>query len=276
MLTDIMASQTANRLSIVLTIHNEAAQLEACLTGLDFADELVIVLDRCTDGSRNIALHYGARLVEGNWPLEGDRRNAGIEACTGDWILELDADERVTPELGSELRRLTDSKPPSGYFLVPFDNYIGSKLVRYGWGASFGVGASPRFFARGCKKWGIERVHPKLTLSGQRRWVQAHMIHYVDRDISDMLLRLDRYSTAHAQDLCASGDIGRFSHNIRRIFSRFWKCYIARHGYREGGYGFLIAVCAGLYPILSHLKAQLETEAHTNGATRNQFSSEKP
>ena len=84
------------------------------------------------------------------------------------------------------------------------------------------------------------------------------MIHYVDRDISDMIARLDRYTTARARDLRASGDIGSFGHNIRRIFSRFWKCYVRRRGYREGQYGFLIALMAGLYPILSYLKASLE------------------
>jgi len=75
-----------------------------------------------------------------------------------------------------------------------------------------------------------------------------------------MIRRLDRYTTARAQDLRSSGDIGSFGLNLRRIFSRFWKCYVARKGYREGPYGFLIALMAGLYPILSYLKARLETE----------------
>ena len=75
-----------------------------------------------------------------------------------------------------------------------------------------------------------------------------------------MILRLDRYTAARAADLRASGDIGGLGGNIRRIFTRFWKCYIIRKGYLEGAYGFLIALMAGLYPILSHLKARLERE----------------
>ena len=86
------------------------------------------------------------------------------------------------------------------------------------------------------------------------------MVHLVDRDISDMLHRLDRYTTARALDLRDSGDIGTLPANTRRIFSRFWKCYVARKGYREGPWGLLIALMAGLYPILSHLKARLEQE----------------
>ena len=86
------------------------------------------------------------------------------------------------------------------------------------------------------------------------------MDHYVDRNISDMILRLDRYTTVRARDLRESGDIGGFAHNVRRIFSRFYKCYVTRKGYREGQYGFLIALFAGLYPIMSYLKARLEAE----------------
>src|SRR5262249_57744799 len=78
-------------------------------------------------------------------------------------------------------------------------------------------------------------------------------------DISEMLGRLDRYTTARAADLRDSGDIGSYGQNLRRIVSRFCKCYVGRRGYREGPWGFLIALCAALYPILSYLKARLET-----------------
>jgi hypothetical protein len=86
------------------------------------------------------------------------------------------------------------------------------------------------------------------------------MAHYVDRNISDMIQRLDRYTSARALDLRDSGDIGSAFHNYRRIVSRFWKCFVSRKGYREGGLGFLIAVCAGLYPLLSYLKARYADE----------------
>jgi len=84
--------------------------------------------------------------------------------------------------------------------------------------------------------------------------------HHVDRNVSDMIRRLDSYSTARAKDLRESGEIGSTANNVRRLFSRFFKCYVMRKGYREGGYGLLIALFAGLYPLLSHLKARLETD----------------
>lgn len=246
-----------NRLSAVVVVHDEEEQLRDCLARLDFADELVVVLDRCGDGSRAIAGEYGATLVEGSWPLEGPRRHAGIAACSGDWILEVDADERVGEDLATEIREAI-AKAEDGYFLVPVDNYVGDRLVRHGWGGSFGKSSAACLFARGCKKWGNQRVHPEVVLAGPRRRLNAPLKHFVDRDISDMLARLDRYTTLRAMDLRESGDVGGLGRNLRRIFGRFYKCYVSRRGYREGAWGLLIALLAALYPILSHLKARLE------------------
>jgi len=247
-------------ISAVVVVHNEEAQLAECLKTVSFANELVVVLDRCTDRSKEVALSFNARVIEGAWELEGPRRHAGIDACAGAWVLEVDADERVLPELADEIRRVAGHSLAS-WHLIPVDNYIGERLVRYGWGASFGKGAYAGLYRQGAKRWGNERVHPKVTLAGaQGPTLRGRLIHLVDRNISDMLGRLNRYTSARAKDLRESGDIGSYARNVRRIFSRFWKCYVARRGYREGPYGFLIALCAGLYPILSYLKARLDKE----------------
>ena len=216
------------------------------------------MLDRCNDRSREIAQGFTDRLIEGAWEREGPRRHAGIAACRGDWILEIDADERVTPHLADEIRHVVATSP-AAWHLVPVDNFVGDRLVRWGWGASFGRSAHAALFRKGAKKWGDQRVHPSVSLSGEQGpALVSPILHYVDRDISEMLRRLDRYTSARAQDLRDSGDIGSYGHNLRRIPSRFWKCYVGRKGYREGQWGFLIALCAALYPILSYLKARLE------------------
>ncbi len=247
-------------ISAVVVVHNEEGQLADCLKTLDFVDELVVVLDRCTDKSTEIARLFTSRLIEGGWEREGPRRHAGIDAVTGAWVLEVDADERVPPALAEEIRRVAEQSTVS-WHLIPVDNYIGDRLVRYGWGASFGKGAFAGLYRQGAKRWGNQRVHPEVTLAGsQGPTLEGRLVHLVDRNISDMLARLDRYTAARAKDLRESGDIGSYRRNVRRIFSRFWKCYVARRGYREGPYGFLIALCAGLYPILSYLKARLEKD----------------
>lgn len=248
-------------LSAVISVHNEAHQLAACLETLAFADEIVVLLDKCTDASKDIAARFTDRVIDGAWAIEGARRNAGIDACQGTWIFEIDADERVSAELAREILA-TVQNTTADWHEIPVDNYIGAHLVRWGWGASFGKAAYPGLFRKGVKQWGMQRVHPSLTWSGRKGdMLESRLAHYVDRDISDMIKRLDNYSSARALDLLDSGDIGSFSNNIRRFFSRFIKCYFCRKGYREGGYGLLIAIFAGLYPLLSHLKARYAQEA---------------
>ena len=249
-------------LSGLVVVHNEEDQLKACLDTLKFCHEVVVVLDKCTDRSKDIALAWGARIIEGEWAIEGDRRNQGIQACQGLWILEVDADERIPPTLAEEITQVIHLSPYAVH-AIPFDNYIGQTLVRYGWGAYFGVRRKPILFRKGAKTWGQQHVHPKIELSlNQGPELQGRVVHYVDRDITDLLHRLNRYTSLSALDIRAkaqtTGVKEGYGKNIRRLFSRFYKCYIRHKGYREGKWGFLIALCAGLYPLLSYLKAELE------------------
>ena len=251
------------KISALIVARNEEARLPDCLASIAFADEIVVVLDRTTDASTALAQAAGARVIEGGWELEGERRNTGIAACTGDWILEVDADERVSPDLAAAIRA-TIAESRFAWHQVPVDNYIGTRLIRHGWAGSFGTTSVPRLFRRGAKRWRAQRVHPGLDWTGEQGppiRVGA-LIHLVDRDISDMLRRLDRYSSAKAADLIASGNIGTLRANVRRFFSRGFKSYVSRKGYREGAWGVLLALCTGAFPLLSFLKARLEPEKH--------------
>lgn len=246
------------KLSAVISIRNEEKQLAECLERLSFADEIVVLLDKCDDASMDIARRFTDRLVEGAWDTEGQRRNAGIESCRGEWIFEIDADERAPEALALEILSTVETSIHDWHEIL-VDNYIAGKLVRWGWGASYGKAAYPGLFRKGVKVWGDQRVHPRLTWTGVKGpMLKNRLDHYVDRNVSDMIKRLDSYSTARAKDLRDSGEIEPLSTNVRRLFSRFIKCYVFRKGYREGGYGFLIALFAGLYPLLSHIKAKLE------------------
>lgn len=250
------------KLSALVVAHNEEKRIEACLEKLAFTDEIVVILDKCTDNTKELAAKFTDKLFEGSWDIEGDRRNYGISCCSGDWVLEVDADEHVPSDLADEVRQTIETTKYD-YHEIPVDNYVGDVCISYGTGASYSKAAYPGLFKKESKTWGNQRLHPALSWNapnGKGAMLKYRLNHYVDKNISDMIKRLDSYSSARAKDLRESGKIGNLPDNIRRFFSRFIKCYFFRKGYKEGGYGFLFALFAGLYPLISFLKAKLEKD----------------
>jgi glycosyltransferase involved in cell wall biosynthesis len=241
-------------LSALVVVRNGEADLPGCLESVRFADELVVVLDRCTDGSKAIAERFGARLVEGAWDIEGPRRNAGLAACSCDYTLEIDADERCPPALATEIRSVLATHPDGGVF-VPFDNRIGDRAITYGWGAYNGVGGKRCIFPSHTKSWGNGRLHPPVTQKPEVARVSARMIHHVYRDLPHMYERLLRYCRLNAEDMVEQGKVPSPWTTARRFVSRPWKSYVQRKGHREGFYGIALALYSALYPVLSHLMA---------------------
>ncbi len=248
---------SAPSLTALVVAHDEEANLPACLATLAFCDEVVVVLDRCTDRSREVAQAAGATVHEGAWEREGERRNAGLDLCGGDWILEIDCDERVPPALAAEIRA-TLAAPEADCYVVPFLNYIGTRAVRDGWAPPLGVRAKNCLFRRGTKRWGAGRVHPRIELPARRGRMRNAIDHYVDRDVSDLLRRVDRYTSAMAADLRDSGCVPGFATSLRRALTRFFKAYVRRRGWAEGHLGLLLAALTGAIPLLAFYKARLD------------------
>ena len=243
-----------NKLSALVTVKNEEKQLKDCLETISFAEEIIIILDKCSDKSEKIAKKFTKKIFKGSWEVEGQRRNFGITRCSSEWILEIDADERVTPALKNEIMH-TVLNSKNDWHLIPVTNYVGTKVVKYGWGAYFGKSAYPGLFKKNCKFWGGDRVHPKIILSKKKgNTLQNSLIHFYCKDISDMIVKLDSYSTARSIDLLENNNNENLRKNVRRIFSRFWKSYILRKGFKEKKIGIMIALMAGLYPIFSYIK----------------------
>ena len=254
-MTEPQSAPSSARLSILIVAHNEERDLPGCLASAAFADEVVVVLDRSTDGSKAICAAAGAVIVEGAWPIEGPRRHAGIDACAGPWILELDADERVTPALARELREILQDAAP-GAWLVPIENYIGTRKVRYGWGAYNGVPSKWSLFTKGSKSWGDQRVHPATRLDGARGRLVHPIVHYDDSSLTDTFARLNRYSELAAADLADAGRAPSGLATFRRMITRFWKSYVSRGGWREGFYGVALGTFSALYPLFVYLKVR--------------------
>ena len=243
------------KLSALIVAHNEEAILDECLRRLAFADEIVVVLDRCTDGTKKRALAHGAKIIEGAWEIEGARRMTGIDACAGPWVLEVDADEWIDVPLAEEIKTVVTADQADFYF-TPIHNYVHGQWVKHGWMAALAPDLRGSLFRKGKKRWAMDRVHPGVSFDGVRGPDFANGIrHNLADDISALVRRFNRNTTNRAYDLAERQEFGRTKTMVRKSFSRFWKCYVARKGYREGGVGLLISILSALYPLVAHLKA---------------------
>jgi glycosyltransferase involved in cell wall biosynthesis len=245
------------KLSALVCAHNDEARLADCLRRLDFCDEIVVVADRCTDRSQEIARQFGARVIDGIFPLESQRKAAGLAACLGEWILEIEADEHVEAALAYEVRAAIHGRPGGDWFDVPVDNFVGKTLVRRGWGAGLGDVRAPRLFRRRVKRWKACRVDPAPILDGRFAGeLETSIVRHADPDVAHMIARLDRQTSLRAQDQADVNDGGDLITDLMAGVGRFWSCYIWRQGIREGEIGFLLAMMAGLDAVLSGVRAR--------------------
>ncbi|MCR0982939.1 glycosyltransferase [Roseomonas populi] len=252
-----------SRISALIVARNEAERLPDCLASLEPADEIVVVLDRSTDASLAIAWKRAHRVIEGAWATEGERRNAGLEACTGDWVLEVEPDERVPAALWPEIRRVAESSTHAWHRLR-IDNHVGDRLIRRGWTGRLGAAEKPVLSRQGAKRWRTGRMNPGPDWEGAEgpAIVASGLHRVVDTDVSGLLRRLDRETDLEASDRLAVGRPGSLPAALAGSVRGSFGSYFRQGGWREGGWGVLLAVCAGVAPVLSHLKARLEPERH--------------
>lgn len=248
------------KLSALIVAHNEEATIHKCLSALNFADEIVIILDNCNDGTESICKLYTNTIYKGNWEIEGERRNYGISKCSFNWILEVDADEIISKELSEEILGRIRGNSNFSYYNIKVNNYIGDNLVKYGWGATFGRGGVNCLFKKDSKIWGHQRVHPEIHFKGKAGPPLVNAIeHRFINNTSDLFLKFNNWTHLKALDLIDSKKINDeyLFKNIRRVFTRFLKNYYKRKGVKEGYIGFLIALFAGLFPLVSFLRAKI-------------------
>jgi len=247
-----------SKISAAIVAHNEEEKIEECLQSLDFVDEIVVILDKCSDNTKKIVKKYTNNITEGSWNIEGERRNIALKSCNNEWILEIDADERISKELASEIKeKIANSKP--AIFDVKVDNYIGQRLVRHGWLRTMGVLNRQTLFYKGLKKYHEDKeIHPTFDLNGEIFSLENPLIHKMDDNISDLLSRFNRNTSWRAQDLINSNKAKKnscFFKELLSIKTRIFKSFFVKKGYKEGALGLLIALLCGLYPTVSRLKA---------------------
>ena len=245
------------KFSALIVARNEEKKIRNTLESLNFCDEIIVILDRSSDGTFKICKDYTSKIFKGSWLSEGERRNYGIEKCNYDWILEVDADEVISKNLSEEIKSNVRNDPTNDFYYIKLLNYVGEKPVKFGWMACLAPDGKFCLFRKKSKLWIDGRVHPQYRLKGKKGMGLSNEItHKMSRNISDLLVRLNRNTTLNAYDLKDNNNNLSKMFSVRRIFSRFLKCFILRKGYKSGEVGFLISILSAIYPFISAMKVK--------------------
>ena len=254
------------KLSALVCVHNQEAQLSQCLRRLSFCDEVVVVADRCTDRSQEIARRHGAVIVSGIFPLENQRRSAGLAAASGQWVLEVEPDELIDSALAWEIRATLKMHAEGDWYEIPVDNYVGDELIRQGWTGAVSTDRAARLYRPKAKHWKARRLDDGAVLVGPCGGALKGAIRRnLGQDIGEAMDRLTRLTALRGEDL-ADGVVRPTSGGLASGVGQFLDSYFRRGGWREGRLGLLAAMMAGLYPILSHLRAREILEARGRAA----------
>lgn len=243
-------------ISALIIARNEENKIQKSLKSLDFVNEIIVILDRTTDQTKSKSALYTKKIYTGSWEFEGERRNYGISKCNSNWILEIDADEVVGKRLAEEIVQKT-KRADSDFYYIPIKNFLGQIPIPNGWMSCMAPDGKFSLFKKNCKKWRNGRVHPSYELTGRKGKILLNPIdHFMSKDISDLIKRFNRNSSLYAEDLRSDKGNLRKLKSLRKIFSRFFKSYISRKGFKSGGIGILISILCAIYPFISAMKSK--------------------
>jgi glycosyltransferase involved in cell wall biosynthesis len=224
-----------NPLSAVLITRNAAAVLESCLDSLAFVDEIVIVDSASTDGTRELAARKGARVVQKEWLGFGRQKQFAVEQAKNDWVLCLDADERVSPQLAASIKSAL-AAPSSPVYRMPRRNRFLGRWLAHGEGYP---DWSPRLFNRMNARWSDDLVHEKVLFSVTPGTLDGDLMHDSSDDLATYLDRQNRYTTLAARQAFEQGRSAGAIHLLSSPVVRFLKFYLMRLGFLDGLPGLL-------------------------------------
>ncbi len=227
-------------LSVIIITKNEAADIRACLESVAWADEIIVVDSASTDNTAAICKELGAKVhVAQDWPGFGPQKNRALAYATRDWVLSLDADERVTPELRREIEAvMREEGTCSAYDIPRSSSYCGRFMRHSGWYPDYVT----RLFKRGSARFSDDLVHERLVVEGTKGKLQGELLHYAFDGMEEVLRKVDQYSTAGAQRMHAQGRKGSLAGAVLRGFWSFARTYFLRLGFLDGREGFMLAV----------------------------------
>lgn len=238
--------------SCVIITHNEEKRLEPALKSVaGLASEVVVVDAESTDDTVKIARRAGARVFTRKWTGFADQKNFGNAQAASPWILSLDADERVSPELREELAALKAEEPDCAGFSMPRRVFYLGRWIRHsGWYPDRKV----RLFRKEHAAWTGDYVHETLIVSGPTGALRGPLHHFTYASIADHVARINRFSGLGAQKLYAQGRKAHIGRLLVLPPARFLRSYVFKLGFLDGFAGFVIAVLTGYAIFLRYAK----------------------
>jgi glycosyltransferase involved in cell wall biosynthesis len=239
------------KLSVTIITLNEAANIEACLASVGWADDVLVVDSGSTDGTADLARATGARVIVRDWPGYAEQKNFAAGAATHEWILSVDADERVTPELREEIRQRLAGEPAEAGFRMPRVTWhLGRWIRTTDWYPDYQL----RLYHRGRATWASRPVHESVSATGEVGRLRSDLQHFAYRDLSHHFATMERYTTLAAQDMRAHGRrAGVFDLTVHPA-AAFFRNYILRRGFLDGTAGLIVSSMNAYYVFLKFAK----------------------
>jgi glycosyltransferase involved in cell wall biosynthesis len=243
---------TRATLSVVVVTLNEEERIRECLESVVWADEIIVVDAESQDKTAAIARELTDHVIVRPWPGFPAQKNFGLAQATSDWVLSLDADETVSPELRTEITTILTAGGTADGYMVSRHNIFWGRWVRHG-------GLYPdwqvRLFRRGRGRFVDRAVHEAITVDGTVARLRGHLEHRSYRDVADFLARADRYTSLAAEEAMAAGRPSRpLMDLVARPAGRFLSMYVARGGFLDGWRGFLLATLYAYYVLMRSAK----------------------
>jgi glycosyltransferase involved in cell wall biosynthesis len=258
------------KLSVTVITRNESADIGAALASVAWADEIVVVDSQSTDDTVAIARQHTDRVVVRAWPGYGDQKNYAASIASHDWILSLDADERVTSQLATELQDLKAAAPPEAGFRIPRVTWhLGRWIRTTDWYPDYQL----RLYDRRTAEWTGRYVHEGVTVRGAIGQLSGEIQHYAYRDIADHLETIDRYTTYAARQMQEAGQRAGVLQIAGHPPLAFLRNYLAHGGIRDGVPGFIISAMNAYYVFLKF--AKLWELQRTNSDQRSTLESQR-
>ena len=250
-------------LSAIVITRNEAHNLHDCLQSMHgLVDEIIVVDSQSTDDTVVIAQQHGAKVAQpADWPGFGPQKNRALDLATCDWVFSIDADERVTPALAMEIKRvLQEGEANAAYKLPRLSSYCGKFIHHAGWQPDYVL----RLFKRGSAKFSNDLVHERVVTEQQVLALQNHLLHYSYLNFSQVLSKVDAYSSASAKQAYARGKRSSVAGALGHGAWAFVRTYVIRRGFLDGGHGLALSISnaeTSYYKYLKLWQMQLAEEA---------------